>query len=318
MTAIDKDSVGKISIVVLTYKRTADLAQLLPMLHRQLEDFDEDFEIVVVDNDPGASAKPVVAEHDSPIVRYVNEPAPGIAHARNRALDETRGSDLLIFIDDDERPLDSWLGAMLTAYRRSRPAGVTGPLYPDYETDPDPWLVAGGFFVRKEYPEGHLMPAAGTGNLLLDLEQVRAHDLRFDERFGMTGGSDTLFTRTLIDRGGRIVWSSAAGLVDKVPAQRLTRKWVLNRQYRFGNTWSRTSLELVDPGPRRLATRARLTIAGGSRFGFGLLRRGYGSVTKSMEHQARGARAIRRGMGMVSGAWGSAYEEYRRPAKGPA
>ena len=116
------------------------------------------------------------------------------------------------------------------------------------------------------------MPAAGTGNLLLDLEQVRAHGLRFDERFGLTGGSDTLFTRTLIDRGGRIVWSSAAGLVDKVPAQRLTRKWVLNRQYRFGNTWSRTSLELVDPGPRRLATRARLTVAGGSRFGYGLLR----------------------------------------------
>ena len=187
MTAIDKDSRRKISIVVLTYKRITDLAQLLPMLHRQLEDFDEDFEIVVVDNDPAASAMPVVEADGSPSVRYVNEAAPGIAHARNRALDETRSSDLLIFIDDDERPLDSWLGAMLSAYRHSRPAGVTGPLYPDYETAPDPWLVAGGFFVRKEYPEGHLMPAAGTGNLLLDLEQVRAHDLRFDERFGLDG-----------------------------------------------------------------------------------------------------------------------------------
>ena len=100
----------------------------------------------------------------------MHEPAPGIAHARNRALDETVDDELLIFIDDDERPLDGWLAAMLDAYARHRPAGVTGPLFPEYETDPDPWLLAGGFFVRREFPDGHRVPAAGSGNLLLDLD----------------------------------------------------------------------------------------------------------------------------------------------------
>jgi succinoglycan biosynthesis protein ExoM len=306
---------GRISIVVLTYQRTDEIAQLLPALHDQIEQFDEDFELLVVDNDPLASARPVVEADPSPLVRYVNEPAPGIAHARNRALDETVDSQLLIFIDDDERPLDTWLGAMLDTYRESRPAGVTGPLYPDYAIEPDDFIVAGGFFVRKQYPEGHLMPAAGTGNLLLDLEQVRRHGLRFDERFGTTGGSDTLFTRTLVQRGGRIVWSPAAGLIDKVPAKRMTKTWVLNRQYRFGNTWSRTSLELVSPGPRRLAARAHLTALGIARFGYGLLRTAYGTVARAPKHQARGGRALRRGLGLVGGAWGSVYQEYRRPVK---
>jgi glycosyltransferase involved in cell wall biosynthesis len=304
---------GRVSIVVLTYKRTDDLSELLPLLHAQIEGVNhDDFEILVVDNDPDASARPIVASDLSPRTRYVNEPSPGIAHARNRALDETSGSRLLIFIDDDERPLDAWLESMLSAYGASRPAGVTGPLYPEYEMPPDEWIVAGGFFVRKLYPEGYLMPAAGTGNLLLDLDQVGAAGLRFDTRFGLTGGSDTLFTRKLIKSGGRIVWAAGAGLIDKVPGQRLSKRWVLRRFYRVGNTWSRSSVELADPGVRRFATRLRLTGLGAGRLCYGAVRTVFGSLSRSKKHQARGMRAVRRGLGMIAGAWGSAYEEYRR------
>jgi len=248
------------------------------------------------------------------LVRYVHEPAAGIAHARNRALAETDDDDLLIFIDDDERPLDGWLAAMLDAYARHRPAAVTGPLYPDYENDPDPWLVAGGFFVRREFPDGHRVPAAGSGNLLLDLTQVRRLGLRFDERFGLTGGSDTLFTRQLIARGGVVVFAPRAGVIDKVPATRMTRRWTLRRQYRVGTTWSRTAVELAQPGPRRLLTRVQLTAGGGARVGVGAIRHAFGRATGSLTHQARGSRTLRRGLGMAAGAWGGTITEYQRPA----
>ncbi len=109
---------------------------------------------MVVDNDPEASAREVVASFAGFGVRYVHEPAPGIAHGRNRALDESAGARLLIFIDDDERPCPGWLAAMLATYERTGAAGVTGPVYPDYEGEPDPWLVAAGIFIRKEYPDG--------------------------------------------------------------------------------------------------------------------------------------------------------------------
>lgn len=305
-------TVGRVSLVVLTYRRPDDLAALLPALEDHLGEFSEDLEILVIDNDDSASARGIVDDFASARVRYVHEPAPGIAHARNRALDETAGSRLLVFIDDDERPTPGWLSSMLATYSATSPAGVTGPLYPDYEVSPDPWLVAGGFFVRKNYPAGHLMPAAGTGNLLLDLDQVRRHQLRFDERFGMTGGSDTLFTRTLIRAGGRIVWAPGAGLVDKVPASRMTRQWVLNRQFRFGNTWSRTSLELARPGRSHGLTRGRLTLQGSARVAYGVLRLAQGTLQRSVNPRARGLRAIYRGAGMVAGAWGSVYQEYRR------
>lgn len=257
-----------------------------------------------------------VCEPDN--TRYVHEPAPGIAHARNRALDETADSQLLIFIDDDERPEAGWLEAMLATWSTNRPAAVTGPVYPDYEREPDEWLVAGGFFIRKQYPDGHVMPAAGSGNLLLDLGQVRAMGLRFDERFGITGGSDTLFTRQLVARGGRIIYAAQAGVVDKVPAKRMTRAWACKRYYRVGNTWSRTSVELSPPGLSRLATRLSLTARGGARAAFGVLRSMAGVVGHSMTNRARGSRAVNRGLGMVAGAWGGVYTEYRRPSGGGA
>src|SRR3954469_16278179 len=68
-------------VAVLTYRRTDRLAGLLPQLVQQAAAVGA--AVLVVDNDPEASARPVAA--GSP-VRYVHEPRPGIAAARNRAL----------------------------------------------------------------------------------------------------------------------------------------------------------------------------------------------------------------------------------------
>lgn len=307
------------TLVVLTYERTEALSALLPLLEAQIsENGLEQAEILVVDNNPADSARTVVEADQSGLVRYVHEPSPGIAHARNRAFDETTAADLLVFIDDDEAPLDGWLRAMLVTYADSGAAAVTGPVYPDYETAPEDWILAGGFFVRKEFPDGTLMPAASTGNLLLDLAQVREMGLRFDLRFGTTGGSDTFFTRQLVEHGGRIVWSQGAALVDKVPAKRLTRAWVLNRFYRVGNTWSRTSVALVDEPWRRTLSRLDMSARGLARILYGAVRGTWGRLSSSAVHDARGQRAVHRGRGMVAGAWGSAYEEYRRPVEANA
>ena len=306
-------------IAVLTYRRPRELAGLLPELAVQVGAVtDREVEIIVVDNDPDASAREVVAQDPAGTVRYVHEPAPGIAHGRNRALAEAGDAKLLVFIDDDERPLPGWLAAMLSTYDRTGAAGVTGPVYPDYEGEPDPWLVAAGIFIRKEYPDGTEMPAAGTGNLLLDLDQVRELGLGFDDRFGLTGGSDTLFTRRLVAAGRRIVYAAAAGVFDKVPAGRMTREWGRQRYFRVGNTWSRTSIELTRGPVERALVRLRLTVLGVARAGFGTLRAGLGLLTRDLDNRARGERAIVRGLGMVTGAWGRAYIEYRRPGSASA
>jgi len=303
----------RIAIAVLTYRRPEELRGLIPELYAQITAAGRDFDVMVVDNDPDASARDVVASFADLGVRYVHEPAPGIAHGRNRALDESLDARLLIFIDDDERPCPGWLEALLATYERTGAAGVTGPVYPDYEGEPDPWLVAAGIFIRKKYPDGTEMPAAGTGNLLLDLDQVRELRLRFDDRFGMTGGSDTLFTRSLVKAGRRIVYAASAGVFDKVPSSRMTRAWGRQRYFRVGNTWSRTSLELADGQLERSFLRLRLTVLGLARACYGTIRAGLGLASGNLDHRARGERAMVRGFGMVAGAWGRTYVEYRRP-----
>ena len=151
---------------------------------------------------------------------------------------------------------------------------------------------------------------ASTANLLLDLDQVG--DLRFDERFNLTGGEDTLFTRQLVARGGTIVWCDEAVVVDHIRVSRLSRHWVLQRHFSAGNSSSICTVELQRGGPSRLAARVKGTGLGVARIAAGLLRAGYGWVSGSLRHRARGMRTAARGLGMTAGAWGGIYTEYRR------
>ena len=151
-------------------------------------------EVVVIDNDPSASARSAVSalRADAPEgvgLRYVVESRPGVAAVRNRALDEATGR-LLLFIDDDEEPESGWLAALLATFADTRPAAVAGLVVPVYDSEPDAWVRAGAFFERRTWPTGTLRPVAATNNLLLDLRFVRDHGLRFDEAFGATGGEE--------------------------------------------------------------------------------------------------------------------------------
>ncbi|MBX0299472.1 glycosyltransferase family 2 protein [Cryobacterium sp. 1639] len=301
----------RVTIAVLTYQRPRDLAELLPALVRQAEEVDAAVDILIVDNDPAAGAREQVlrAGADAPI-RYRHEPAPGIAAARNRALDECTAR-WLIFIDDDERPTPEWLTALLAAQASHRAVAVVGPVVSRYDITPSRWVEAGRFFERRRMATGTPVTVAATNNLLLDLHWVRRNGLRFDTRFGLTGGSDSLFTRQLHERGGRMVWCDEAVVIDVVPAKRLTREWVLRRAYRIGNASSRVRLNGRTGGQRQLL-RLGFAAGGALRVIAGSLRALAGLLTGRLGHRARGTRTAARGAGMLSGALGSVYSEYSR------
>jgi succinoglycan biosynthesis protein ExoM len=297
--------VSGVVIAVLTYRRPDDLAAALPLLLEQAATVDPPAAVLVVDNDPAGGARTTAERF--PGVRYAHEPTPGIAAGRNRALDEATG-DLLVFIDDDERPSARWLASLVATWEATRPTGVVGPVTSEFAAEPDPWIVAGGFFDRRRPATGTEVQVAATNNLLLDLAAVRALGLRFDERFGLTGGSDTLFTRQLVRRGGRLVWCAEAGVVDVVPVERLTRRWVLRRAFRSGNGASVVELEVAADGRERLAVRAR-------HVGQGLARIGGGVLKMAAGRRASGARNVARGAGLVSGSLGHVFTEYGRKAE---
>ena len=307
-------------IAVLTYRRPQDIALALPRLAAQAvgartPDAPAAARVLVVDNDPDASAREAVhaAAAQTPArIDYVHEPRPGIAAARNRALREAAEERLLVFIDDDEVPSEGWLNHLLGTYRRTGAAAVVGPVISEFAAEPGPWVQAGDFFRRRRLPTGTEVDVAATNNLLLDLQRIRALGLEFDERFGLSGGSDTLFTRSLATRGGRMVWCDEAVVVDKVPHGRLSRGWVLRRALRSGNSASRVSLELSRDGIHNLGVRLRLLGPGTVRLAGGGLRYLAGVLSRSLPHEAKGLRTAARGLGMVSGALGYVYSEYRR------
>ena len=267
--------------------------------------------VVVVDNDPAGSASDACAAYGA-AVRYVHEATPGIAAARNRALDEAATADLLVFLDDDERPGDDWLDLMVGTYLRDRPPGVVGPVVSEYDVEPDAWVQAGRFFDRLRRPTGSRVEVAATNNLLLDVAVLRRTGVRFDLRFGLSGGSDTLFTRSLTKAAGPLVWCDEAVVVDRVPADRVTRSWVLRRAFRSGNSWARTTVELADSGVHRLRRRLQLVGVAGVRLAGGGARLLAGTVLRSMTLRARGVRTLARGAGMAAGVVGYTYTEYRR------
>lgn len=306
----------RLTVAALTFRRNGDVAELLPRLVEQAVDVSgpgTSVRVLIVDNDPDAGARSIVESFaaTAPVsIMLVHEPEPGIAAARNRALSHCQEDDLLAFIDDDERPHVGWLRCLVESYDQlDCPAAVFGPVVSVFEAEPEPWVIAGGFFERRRVPTGTAVQVGATNNLLLDMHQVRSLGLMFDRRLGISGGSDTLFSKQIVSGGGRMVWCDEAIVDDRVPAARSTRDWVLRRSLRSGNSWSRTTL-MTEEG--RLSTRLQLSMRGLVRLVGGAARYAVGVVLRSTRHRARGLRSIARGAGMTTGAWGYSYMEYRR------
>ncbi len=301
-----------LAITVPTYRRPETLARLLDALPEQRAEAEGAHgvrtSVIVIDNDPQNSARAVVAAHDA---AYTSAPLPGLAAVRNAALDSAASAHALVFIDDDEIPTDGWLSHLVGAWLRHGAEFVSGKVESVFDPPVDPWIDAGGFFRRVEFAEGAPMAAAPTNNLLIDLGFTRAHGLRFDEAFALTGGEDIRFTSAAVARGARIVACPAAVVLDPVPADRATRSWVLRRAYRVGVTTALNDLAGAPGVISRTARRARRMIMGIGGCGLGAARSGWGVASRSLVNRARGARLMARGAGMAAGALGIPYREYR-------
>lgn len=306
-----------VTIGVPTYRRPELLEALLRTLPSRIAECDDlgiAVDVLVVDNDPAGSAREVAAGADLP-VRYVVEPAPGIAAARNRILDECVDRDLVAFIDDDEIPREGWLSSLIEVWREHGADAVMGRVISVFDEDVDPWLLASGTFRRPPRQTGTVLQVAAAGNLLLDLRSIRRLGLRFDTSLGLGGGEDTLFSRQLAQRGGLIVWCNESETEDLVVASRLSRSWAAQRAFSSANAGTRIQLQLTEGKTRRGILRLRALIGGVARIVVGGLRRTFGALTSNITHHARGTRLVHRGRGTIAAALGRRYDEYRRPSE---
>jgi hypothetical protein len=301
---------GGAVVAVLTYRRAQRLPALLTELLAQARTVQPHAQVLVVDNDPEASAAEVVRR--SPAVRYAHEPRPGISAARNRALAEAGDAAVLVFIDDDELPCPGWLERLLAAWRAWDCAAVAGPVSSRLEVPATPWVAGSGVFDRRRLPSGSLVSGAGAGNLLLDLARVRALGLVFDERLGLTGGEDTLFTHALVHAGAQIRWCDEAEAVEAVPADRLTRDWVLRRSFRSASSLSRAQAQLAGGPLGRARVRATVLAKAAVRMPQALLAAAAATSRRDVGSRAGAVTTLAAYAGLVVGAFGYVPGEYRR------
>ena len=300
----------RIAIGVLTLSRPVGLRRLLEHLSKLDVPSGADVRVVVVDNDPAQSAKPIVAEFaDRSIdVRYVCEPTRGITPGRNRTVAEARawGADHVCCIDDDEWPAADWLMQLLATRAATGADVVTGPVQPVFDQPAPEWVTAGGFFDRPRYPHNSEIGYATTSSVLMDMKLFDEWDEPFDHDFGLSGGSDTHLFAQLKDRGCTIAWCDTALVYEAIPPSRVDARWILRREYRRGQTLSR-SLRRRSPTRWQLVRRVVNALV---QLGRGIFDTVIG-VRRGRAGVIGGAKRIVFGAGLATGLLGRRYEEYR-------
>jgi succinoglycan biosynthesis protein ExoM len=300
-----------VAVCALTYHRPLGLRRLLVGLRTVAVhgDLCADVTVVIVDNDPKGSARPVVEECAArlpwPVV-YVVEPQRGIPAGRNTAVRVAGDVEFVAFIDDDEIPSPRWLEELLEVQRDTGADVVTGPVVPRFEARPPSWAAGGDFFASPRFPTGSSMTWATTSNVLISSAVLAAADPPFHEGMTLSGGSDTHFFMRAHRQGRRMVWADEAVVMEYIPATRAKLRWLVRREFRRGITLS-TCLRDLELTPWRAVRR----IAHGAV----RLLQGFGQMLLAVvvgRHQAvRGLGTMSFGAGLLAGLAGVSYQEYR-------
>lgn len=129
-------NVRRISIIICTYNRAAQLRETLAAINDLAVDA-FDVEAVVVDNNSTDLTTVAVFEAAGRArfpIRYVREPHQGKSFALNRGLDAATG-DVLALTDDDVWPRRDWLLRIAAAFRTHPIVFAFGKVLPRWEDD---------------------------------------------------------------------------------------------------------------------------------------------------------------------------------------
>jgi succinoglycan biosynthesis protein ExoM len=238
-----------VSVCIATHRRPELLDELLSSLADQQLPPGASFEVVVVDNDYGASAAPVADRwrQRGLDLLYDLQPERNISITRNRSLALAR-ADVLAIIDDDEVAGPQWMAALLSALERYRADVVLGPVRPRFEHPPPRWIAENPYFNLYLEPSGTPVETGGAGNCAFRRDVLALlgpdRDRPFDPALGRSGGEDTDLFERLHRKGARLVRCQEAWVEEHVPSERLRWQWLIRRAFRTGGGFSSRQVRL--------------------------------------------------------------------------
>ena len=239
-----------ITIAICTRNRAHSLRSALHGVGRLRRPRGWDIQVLVVDNGSTDQTADMVQSCGRrlpyPLMR-VWEPTPGVAFARNCAMQSASG-DWLAFLDDDEVPRPGWLSGLLSCAQRRRVRGVGGSVCVRFLGEEHPAL---GPFCRRLFGDTtsqlHERPfdrgfQPGAGNLLIhrSLWHIPFVIPFTCDRAAATRGEDSRWFASC-QRRGEAVWYTPTAVVDHwIPpvrtAPRACASSAVNR--RKERTWS--------------------------------------------------------------------------------
>lgn len=185
---------------------------------------------------------------------YVLEQNLGIPIARNKSIECAllTKPDWIAFIDDDETMTVDWLVNLVDVIKSNQADVHVGPVkyLPPAETPI--WYKNP---VTYKHEDGTLLATAATNNTIANAAffDGRKSRLRFDESLRFTGGEDVELFDRLVRAGGKIRYTRKVLVTESVDAARMSVKWMLNREFSWGNNSVR--LEIKNAGVSKVILR---------------------------------------------------------------
>lgn len=255
----------KLTYAFCTYKRAERLPALVAAMRAQ--SCPMPFDILAVNNNSPDNTLEVLqqlADQPGASLRIATEMGQGIVPARNRAIEESLDSDILVFIDDDELPQPGLLDAACDALLNEGAQCAGGRVQVDFTPHVRPkWLGDEllGFLAEVDHSDNAFWieeddKPVWTANIAYDMRLFRDDaSLRFDRRYNregadVGGGEDAIMFRTLLDRGIKIRYRPDMAVLHFVEPWRLKRSYFLKLHYRSG---LQEGLHVLPDYPRTIA-----------------------------------------------------------------
>ncbi|MDC7682803.1 glycosyltransferase family 2 protein [Asticcacaulis sp. BYS171W] len=283
-----------ISLIIPTFRRPQGLKTALASVFSQTG-VTVPVQVIVCDNSPEGSARDQVAAltpPDGQTLVYLHEPSPGVANARNTALNAATG-EFILFLDDDEEAPADWASKMIAAQKAYDADVVFGPvtarlLSPSAQFRP--YFEA--FFSRFGPSESGPIPDYyGCGNSLLRRAALPEGEV-FDTNRNNCGGEDDKLFYGMRAAGKKMVWAADAFVWEDVPESRSTLNYTLPRAFAYGQGPSTSAMagEIKKPftcAYWMLNGLVQATVFGGA--GVALYATGSKAAARILDKAARGA-----------------------------
>ncbi len=239
----------KLTYAFCTYNRANRLERLVAAMRTQRCPIP--FEILAVNNASTDHTEQILnklKDVPGPPLRVVTESNPGIVPARNRALEESLDSEIMVFIDDDEIPRQGLLNAVVDAILNQGADCVGGRVIVNLgEVQRPSWLDDNllGFLAQVDYGDKPFWikdssTPLWTANIAYSMRIFRNNPgLRFDPNYNregkdIGGGEDAIMFRTMIERGYNILYRPDMVVEHEVEPWRINPLYFLKLHYKSG------------------------------------------------------------------------------------